>query len=117
MIGEEVHMRPVVRCVVLALGFTLPTLALAQDAKVQQGMKVYDAQKCSLCHSVAGKGNKMNPLDGTGKKLSEAEIKEWIVTPAEAAKKANSTKKPAMKAYPNLPASDLDALVAYVHSL
>lgn len=98
-----------------ALGVTAPLLA--QDAKVQQGMKVFDAQKCSMCHAVAGKGNKKAPLDGVGKKLSEAQIKEWIVEPAAAAKKANSTVKPAMKAYPSLPAADLEALVAYMASL
>ena len=65
--------------------------ASAQDAKVQAGMKVYDAQKCGMCHAVAGKGNAKNPLDGVGAKLSDAQIKEWIVAPAEAAKKANST--------------------------
>ena len=91
--------------------------ASAQDAKVQAGMKVYDAQKCSMCHAVAGKGNAKNPLDGVGAKLSDAQIKEWIVAPVDAAKKANSTKKPPMKAYASLPAADLDALVAYMKSL
>ena len=53
-----------------------------------------------MCHAVAGKGNAKNPLDGVGAKLTDAQIKEWIVAPAEAAKKANSTAKPPMKAYP-----------------
>jgi mono/diheme cytochrome c family protein len=101
--------------VVFALGWS--AVAMAQDAKVQQGMKVFDAQKCAMCHSVAGKGNKKLPLDGVGKKLTEAQIKEWIVDPKTAATKAKSTAKPPMKAYPNLPAADLDALVAYTASL
>jgi mono/diheme cytochrome c family protein len=91
--------------------------ASAQDAKVQAGMKVYEAQKCSMCHAIAGKGNAKNALDGVGKKLTEAQIKEWIVTPAEAATKAKSTAKPPMKAYDKLPAADVDALVAYMKSL
>ena len=49
---------------------------------------MYDAQKCSMCHAVAGKGNKNAPLDGVGAKLSDAQIKEWIVAPVRRAKKA-----------------------------
>ena len=92
-------------------------VASAQDAKVQAGMKVYEAQKCSMCHAIAGKGNAKNTLDGVGKKLTDAQIKEWIVSPTEAATKAKSTAKPPMKAYDKLPAADVDALVAYMKSL
>lgn len=81
------------------------------------GAKVYAAQKCSICHSIAGAGNKKLPLDGVGGKLTADQIREWIVDPAEAAKKANSTAKPPMRAYPKLPKADLDALVAYMASL
>jgi len=91
----------------------------AQDAAlVKKGEGVYSAQKCSTCHSVAGKGGKTSALDGVGAKLSAADIKSWIVDPVEMTKKSASTKKPAMpKRYSNLPAGDLDALVAYIQSL
>ena len=97
----------------------VPRSAHSQDAAaVKKGQEVYTAQKCSMCHSVAGKGGKSSPLDGVGKKLSAADIKEWIVDPPAAAKKANSTKKPPMpKKYHTLPAADIDALVAYMASL
>ena len=86
--------------------------------QIKQGEKVYTAQKCSLCHSIAGKGNKQNPLDGVGKKLSAEDIRKWIVDPIEMAKQAKSTKKPPMpKKYDKLPAADIDALVAYMQSL
>ena len=62
----------------------LPALAAAQDAA--RGEQVFAAQKCTMCHQVAGKGNKLSPLDGVGKKLSAADIKEWIVDPDAAAK-------------------------------
>jgi mono/diheme cytochrome c family protein len=101
----------------MALVWMAAGAAWAQDAKVEAGMKVYAAQKCAMCHAVAGVGNKKLPLDGVGTKLTEAQIKEWIVAPAEAAKKANSTAKPPMKAYDKLPAADVDALVAYMKSL
>ena len=71
-----------------------------------------------MCHAIAGKGSKSNPLDGVGAKLSADDIKQWIVDPIEMAAKAKSTKKPPMpKKYGKLPAADLDALVAYMQSL
>lgn len=88
--------------------------AFAQDAAA--GATVYGAQKCATCHSIAGKGGKLT-LDGVGSKLSAADITEWIVSPAAAAKKHKSTAKPPMRAYPKLPKADLDNLVAYMVSL
>ena len=94
----------------------IPHVARAQDAK--HGQAVYAAQKCSVCHAIAGKGGKASPLDGVGAKLSAADIKEWIVDPVASAKKANSTKKPPMpKKYDKLPAADIDGLVAYMQTL
>lgn len=109
-------MRAVMCGLLVAFGLTLAAPAMAQD-KVAQGAKVYDAQKCGICHAIAGKGNKKFPLDGVGAKLSDADIKEWIVDPKAAAAKHKSEAKPPMKAYPTLPAGDLDALVAYLKSL
>ena len=96
-----------------------PRVARSQDAEVvKKGRKVYAAQKCSVCHAIAGKGGKSSPLDGVGGKLSADDIRQWIVEPIAMAKKANSTKKPPMpKKYDKLPAADLDALVAYMQSL
>ena len=102
----------------LAIG-AAPLAAASQDAaQIKKGEQVYAAQKCSMCHSIAGKGNKQNPLDGIGAKLSADDIKQWITHPTEAAAKAKSTKKPPMPAkYGKLSAEDLDALVAYMASL
>jgi mono/diheme cytochrome c family protein len=113
------------RTLVTRLGFFVFALvasagiAKAQDAaQVKKGQEVYAAQKCSVCHAIAGKGSKTNPLDGVGAKLSADDIRAWIVTPTEAAAKAKSTKKPPMPAkYGKLPAEELDALVAYMQSL
>ena len=85
----------------------------ASAEQIADGAKVFAAQKCSICHSIAGVGNKKLPLDGVGAKLTTDQIREWITHPVEAAKKATSTAKPLMRAYPNLPQADLDALVAY----
>jgi mono/diheme cytochrome c family protein len=104
-----------VAAVVVGIVFLLPFAAGAQDAA--DGQKLYETQKCSLCHSVAGKGNAKGPLDGVGKKHSAADLKLWITQPAEMAKKHAATRKPPMKSFATLPPADVDALVAYLQSL
>jgi len=95
-------------------------VASAQDAKAK-GEKVFADQKCSVCHSIAGKGNVKGPLDDVGKKLSADEIREWIVDPAAATAKAKAERKPAMTTIAAklkaLPKEDVDNLVAYLSSL
>jgi mono/diheme cytochrome c family protein len=98
-----------------ALMLAAPEPAAARQA--EKGAAVYAAQKCSICHSIDGKGQAKGPLDGVGSKLSVDEIREWIVSPAAMTKKTSATRKPAMRAYPKLPKEDLDALVAYMASL
>lgn len=105
-----------VTCVVVGIVFLLPLAAGAQGTAAQ-GQKLYETQKCSLCHSVAGKGNAKGPLDGVGKKHSAADLKLWITQPAEMAKKQAATRKPPMKSFASLPPADVDALVAYLQSL
>jgi len=107
------------RIVVLALAFTFAAAsAFAQGAgAVARGEQVYAAQKCMICHAVAGKGNKNGSLDGVGAKLSADEIRQWIVAAPDMAAKTNATRKPVMRAFANLPKEDLDGLVAYLSSL
>jgi mono/diheme cytochrome c family protein len=89
--------------------------AAAQDAKAR-GEKVYADQKCSLCHSIGGKGNAKGPLDDVGSKLSPDEIRAWITDAKGMTAKTKSPRKPEMKAY-TLPKEDVDGLVAYLSSL
>ena len=109
------------RSLVTALGMVaalaVSSAAYAQDALVEKGMKVYTEQKCSLCHSIAGKGNAKGSLDGVAAKLKTAEIREWITDPKGMTVKMKAERKPLMKAYPNLPKEDVDALVAYMMTL
>ena len=88
--------------------------AQAQDAAA--GEKVYVEQKCSLCHSVAGKGNVKGVLDGVGSKLSADDIRAWIVDAKAMTAKTGATRKPEMKAYV-LSQGDVDALVAHLSTL
>ena len=95
-------------------GLLVAASSFAQDAKV--GEKLFVDQKCSLCHSVAGKGNAKGALDEVGTKLSVADIRAWIVDPKGMTAKSNATRKPEMKQY-TLAKEDVDALVAYLASL
>jgi len=103
---------------VVAVAVVWTAAAQADDAaKVERGKQLFTEQKCKMCHSIAGEGNKKGPLDDVGSKLKPEEIKSWLVTPKEMAAKANATRKPPMKVFDKLPAEDLDALVAYLGTL
>jgi mono/diheme cytochrome c family protein len=89
--------------------------AIAQDAKAR-GEQLFAEQKCSVCHSVGGKGNPKGPLDDVGSKLSAADIRAWLTDSKGMTAKTKATRKPEMRAY-TLPAGDVDALVAYLSAL
>ncbi len=101
---------------VAAVAVVFATPAFAQG-NAAAGEKVYAKENCKMCHSIAGVGNKKNPLDGVGTKLSADDIKLWIQKPKDAEEKFKSTATPKMKAYPDLKDPDLSDLVAYMESL
>ena len=105
--------RSMVLSAAVILGVT--AAASAQDLKAK-GAEVFTAQKCSLCHSIAGKGNPKGALDDVGTKAKPDEIRQWIVDAKGMTVKTQATRKPEMKAY-TLPKEDVDALVAYLSSL
>ena len=105
------------RIVFVALVLAFAGTAAAQDAAMlDNGKQVYAAQKCQVCHSIAGVGNKRGALDDVGSKLKAEEIRQWIVAAPEMTAKAKAERKPPMKSY-TLPKDELDALVAYLASL
>ena len=107
-----------IRSVAIGIGIGVvacAATAYAQDP-IQTGQKAYTSQKCSVCHSIGGTGNKKGSLDGIGSKLSADQIRQWITNAPEMSAKANATRKPAMKAY-TLPKEELDGLVVYLASL
>lgn len=106
------------RALTLALAAAV-VLAAADRASAQadKGQQVFAAQKCSMCHAVAGKGNAKGPLDKVGAKYSAADLRQWIVDAKTMAEKTKATRKPPMKDFSALPAADVDALVAYLRTL
>ena len=108
-------MKTRVMTAVVVLALTTVT-ATAQDAKVKKGMQVFATQKCSQCHSIAGKGNAKGKMDDVGSKLTAEEMKEWIIDPVGMAAKNKKDRKPPMKKKA-LSADEVDALVAYLSTL
>jgi mono/diheme cytochrome c family protein len=75
------------------------------------GQVVYDLLGCRSCHSIAGEGNRRNPLDGAGKNLTSEEIREWILAPD---KMDPNIRKPD---YTFLSPDQVNLLVKYIKSL
>ena len=94
----------------------LPQLASAQDAAAK-GAALYASNKCSTCHSLAGKGNAKGPMEGVGSKYTAAELHQWLDDPAAMSAKIKATRKPPMKSYKSLSQADKDALVAWMQTL
>ena len=100
------------------VGISLVGVAQAfAQSQVEKGQKLFAAQKCSLCHSVAGKGNPKGPLDAPTLKLSAEDVRQWLAKPEEMRTKTKAERKPVMTSFAKLPKDDVDALVAYVLSL
>jgi cytochrome c2 len=77
---------------------------------LEHGTEVYARERCMMCHSIAGKGNRRSPLDGVGSRLSPEEIRKWITAPSEM---QPGIKKKAFQ----LSDRDLNDLVDYLLSL
>jgi mono/diheme cytochrome c family protein len=97
--------------------------AQAPDRRlVDQGRRLFASEKCDKCHMIAGRGTKKGPLDGVASKLSVADIRKWLTTPAEM--EAKLEKPPtgtdsmanALKTKGLQPA-EIDQLVAYLSTL
>lgn len=88
------------------------------DPQVEAGRRLYVSEKCSVCHLVAGQGNKRFPLDGVGRRLTAVELRRWLTHTLEM--EARLPKQPAIRMSSRkykLSDAELDALVAYLQSL
>ena len=103
---------------VLVLGGVLAAsrVEAAEDA-VARGKRLYTENRCTMCHSVAGKGQPKGPQDGVGSRLTPAELRKWLLEPKVMAVKAKAARKPPMPSFETLKREDLDALVAYLATL
>jgi Cytochrome c. len=103
----------------VGLAFLSAAAVSAQDPKqVDAGKQLFSAKQCAKCHQIAGRGNKVNKLDGVASKLSPAEMRKWLTTPLEM--EATLDHKPKVKMSSKkmeLKGADVDALIAYLQML
>ena len=102
---------------ILAILLAAAPASAEDQALVNKGMQLFTAQKCSMCHSVAGKGNPKGSLDNVDAARSADEIRQWLTNPEQMREKTHAERKPAMKSFASLPKGDVDALVAYIQTL
>lgn len=85
--------------------------------RIEAGQQVYQQQTCVRCHSIAGKGNPRNPLDGVGARRNSLQLRDWIKG-ADVLQGVLPERAFIMKqVYKELSSDDLDALVIYMQSL
>jgi mono/diheme cytochrome c family protein len=86
-------------------------------ATVSRGRAVYAQQNCASCHAVAGEGNPRLPLDGVGAKLTAPALREWITGTGRAAETLSPATVRRKQRVLDLPAADVNALIAYLSTL
>ena len=106
-----------IRIALVSAGLVLWAAGAFAQGNAANGKQLFTDNKCAVCHSIAGTGNKKGPLDGVGLKLSAGDIRQWITSAPEMAEKAKADRKPPMKAYGDLSKADVDDLVAYLSTL
>ena len=84
---------------------------------VARGRQVFEEQNCMRCHSVAGEGSPRSPLDHSAAELDADQLLAFTVGSESVADKLAPRTLAAKQPYKELPAEDLDALVAYLQSL
>lgn len=94
-----------------------PKPDVEKQVLIPAGRRVFAAQGCARCHSIAGEGNPRSPLDWVGERLTAEAIRQWILAPAELKDQLSARAFQAKQTYRNLPPEDLDALVAYLQNL
>lgn len=110
------------KAIVAVLGGILwASVAHAQapdPAKAAAGQKIFQDTKCTKCHGMDGRGDKNGKLSlaGASDKLSPADLRKWITSPAEMTAKLPKKPKEAMKKF-DLTEAQVDALVAYVQTI
>ncbi len=83
----------------------------AQTGNAANGEKLYTAQKCSVCHQIAGKGGKMGPELS---KVAATRDAKWLATYLANPKSVDpKNKMPVVK----LKGAEMDDLIAYLLTL
>jgi mono/diheme cytochrome c family protein len=92
------------------------TAAVGRDeTRFTDGRRAYERLNCASCHSIGGRGNPSNPLDGVGTRLDRAAIHDFVTGTGSAreALGANLARRKARA----LEDPDLEALIDYLTQL
>lgn len=111
--STSVKQRSWVRAALLALtvGFGA---AQAAEPTADAGRAIYQAQHCMRCHALEGKGNRLRPLDDVGQRLDAAAIRDRVTGGPGIKDRLDKRAMTAKQKFAALPATDLDALVAFL---
>lgn len=82
-----------------------------------EGVKVFQEQKCSLCHSIAGVGSPRSPLDGIGDRRQASELRDWITGSGSATNGLAPSIIKRKQRYHEISTNEMEALVQYLASL
>jgi mono/diheme cytochrome c family protein len=82
-----------------------------------KGRGVYEREGCASCHSIEGKGNPRNPLDGAGSRWGAEELAAWTTGSGVAEGMLEPAVVRRKQRYAGLEEGELAALVAYLASL
>jgi mono/diheme cytochrome c family protein len=98
----------------VAGGAVAPPAASVDPALVSRGRSVFQEQGCVRCHRLDGSGNPRSPLDGVGARLNEERIRDFVIAADDLRETLTPSVVRTKARFRDLPASDLDALVAYL---
>jgi mono/diheme cytochrome c family protein len=90
---------------------------LLRELRAEAGRAIYEAQNCSMCHSVAGAGNPRSPLDRVGARLDRAELQRWTVGDPALADRLPAGVLRMKQSYAQLDADEMETLIDYLQSL
>ncbi|NOQ90109.1 MAG: c-type cytochrome [Gammaproteobacteria bacterium] len=85
--------------------------------KIEAGKEVYKQQSCARCHSIAGKGNPRNPLDGIGDVYTAEELRDWITAGDTLRDELPEYLFKLKQRFRKLTDDEIDSLITYMQSL
>ena len=94
-----------------------PETVQPDAAVTARGREVFQAQRCTTCHSVAGEGNPRYPLDDVGSRLSREDLPDWITGSGAAAGNLSAGVVRRKQQYKSLSAAELADLVNWLSTL